>query len=300
MLSPLLISWARGVGFWQLLASKICFCGTLWLAVVGIDLYSVPTFCSSISIVRWHHRSSWELDTVVSHPVADIFALFSRPSSPTIERRQTGINMFRTSSSIPFALRSVPFGLRNVIWYSAPSTSLESSPFSLVGITHAWSIVLLGDNVRLPDEEGSTAREIATNVIPQKRTLFQDIFGKSALSDLSNGPPSPEPQPMTGRPWTGQEVASIFDGPAYLLPPLESLFEPLINTFLKTRSEEADTGRNVELEDEDVDMKEEGGEHVVIRTQLKRRVDRDGLHSFVDLFKLHTVRRMFPPLIRSA
>jgi NET1-associated nuclear protein 1 (U3 small nucleolar RNA-associated protein 17) len=250
-------------------------------------------FCSSTAIVRWHYKSSWELDTVVSHTVADIFALFHRPSSPTNEWRQTRISLFHTSSSIPSSLHSVPFGLRNVVWYSTSSTS-ESSSFSLVGITHAWSVVLLGDSVRLPEEEGSTAREIVADSTLQKRTLFQDIFGKSAFSDFSNEQSSSKPRTTTTRPWSGREAASIFDGPAYLVPPLESLFEPLINSFLKTRPEDTNTtvGGNAEVEDGDADMEEEGGDRVVSRTQPKRVVDRDEIDSFVDLFKMHTVQCM--------
>jgi hypothetical protein len=134
---------------------------------------------------------------------------------------------------------------------------------------------------------------------PQKRTLFQDIFGKSAFSNLSNETRPSKLQPTTAHSRTGREVVGIFDGPAYFMPSLESLFEPLINDFLKTRHEDTKitTQSIAETEDDNVDIEEENGEWSLMRPQRKWIGSREEMDSFVNLFKMHAINGMFPRLL---
>jgi len=160
----------------------------------------------------------------------------------------------------------------------------ENSPDpTFVAITHQWSVVLIGKNLKVA-QEGSTAKEIVQGPSHSGRTLFQDIFGKSAFAE----PPSPrvavEGQSHS---WDEKTAAEILDCPAYLMPPLEQLFEPLINGFLKLRSE--DPVAQV-LPDEDVDMEEEISETVLVRTRRSRPVQPEEMNTFVELFRQHSVK----------
>lgn len=196
--------------------------------------------------------------------------------------------MFNASSCVPVQTRTVPFGIMSVAWYPMASAS---SSFTLVGITQTWSVVLFGDEVQVPEDEGSSAREIVESS-SHKRTLFQDIFGKSAFTELANGPSTSFKTTggVTSR--TGKDIASIFDGPAYLMPPLDSLYGPLMDSFIKIRVEDEGNTASAdapEPEDEDVDMEEESSEPIVVGKQRRRVVSDEEMQLFVDLFKQHSV-----------
>ncbi|KAG2335762.1 hypothetical protein BDR05DRAFT_279932 [Suillus weaverae] len=62
------------------------------------------------------------------------------------------------------------------------------------------------------------------------------MFGAPALTDVSHNVVSSTID--TSLPWKSSETGSFFDAAAYLMPPMESLFEPLINGFLKMRMNE--------------------------------------------------------------
>ncbi|KAJ6621208.1 WD40 repeat-like protein [Mycena sp. CBHHK59/15] len=230
--------------------------------------------------VRWHHKSSGVIQTLISHPRVDTFALILCPS-PTEERPKSGVSLFLVNSPQPSKTVSVPFGVRNVTWYPL----VASSTFSLVAITHDWKVMVLGDNIILPKEEGSISRGITTDASPQRRTLFQDIFGKSAFGETSTL--QPLALSSTARPWTGREGASVFDDAAYLMPPLENLFEPLMKGFLKPRAEEV--AAVPPTIDADVEM-DVDGPAVVTGGDSKRVVDQQELNVLVDLFKGHTLK----------
>ena len=123
----------------------------------------------------------------------------------------------------------------------------------------------------------------------QGKTLFQDIFGSSAFADLSHIPSNvnsnSEPQPVRST----NDVAVLLDAPAYLMPPIESLFEPLIGSFLKLRSK--DDAMHVaegkeQQQDEDVDMAgQSDDEPVTLGDRRKRLVDQKEMDMFVELFR---------------
>lgn len=236
-------------------------------------------------LVRWHYRASSTIDSLVPHPQEDTFALFLRPSSTAPQGTQ--IVIFRPTACVPASIHSVPFGLRGVSWYSLNRTP---SAFSLVGITGEWAVVLLGDRVHLAKEEGSAARGLAAHSAPQQRTLFQDIFGKSAFT-TTPGDQSLQTQPITARLSTSRAVVGMFDGPAYLMPPLETLFDSLMGEFLKQRLDNAPISTEpIQEEDNDVDMDDETGP-IIIGTQSTRVVNRAEIEALVSIFKKHTVKR---------
>jgi NET1-associated nuclear protein 1 (U3 small nucleolar RNA-associated protein 17) len=197
------------------------------------------------------------------------------------------VALFNVNSAQSTRSLSVPFGFRNVAWYPLVS----SSSFSLVGITHDWKVVVLGDNIHIPKDEGSISREIATHSAPQRRTLFQDIFGKSAFGEQASASQSLAPASLS-RPWTGREGAGVFDEAAYLMPPLEKLFEPLMNGFLKPRAAEVSVVPSAITANEDVDMDGEGRTATVSGVEAKRVVDPQEMDAMIDLFRTHTLKGM--------
>ncbi|TFY82077.1 hypothetical protein EWM64_g1935 [Hericium alpestre] len=247
--------------------------------------------------VQWHYRSSLPIDNIVPHPKSEAFiVLYQLPTVSDKANAPTRIALFKPSTPTPSEVHTVPFRLRSVAWYPQPSgQSQEPSSFSLVGITDTWGIVLFGSDVHVPSDEGSTAQALIDGAQgPQKHTLFQDIFGKSAFSDSSNLPPTTVD---TTKPWNGKEIADIFNAPAYLMPSLETMFDPLITSFLKPRptdvDEEAKPGPTAEDgadEDVEMDVDEQDDEVMIVGERQDRIVDWQEMNTFVEVFRQHAVK----------
>jgi NET1-associated nuclear protein 1 (U3 small nucleolar RNA-associated protein 17) len=158
--------------------------------------------------------------------------------------------------------------------------------YTFVGITRDWNVVLFGEETRL-NEEGSTAKEIALISLPSRRSLFQDIFGKSAFADSQVVPALPV-ENLT-RCWTGKEALDAFDSPAYLMPPLGSLYDPIMDGLLKPRPETVHNG-SMGTGDEDVEMDEEDVVAVFADTHRHRMVSREEVDTFIELFRKHSIQ----------
>ncbi|KAJ6604806.1 WD40 repeat-like protein [Mycena vulgaris] len=232
--------------------------------------------------VRWNHKPSGHIRALVSHPREDTFAVV------TEDRAKSKVALFQVNAAQPSKTLVVPFSFRNVTWYP-----FVSSSFSLVAITHDWKVVVLGDNIHLSKEEGTVSREIAADASPQRRTLFQDIFGKSAFGEPASAS-QPSAPASVARPWTGREGTGVFDDAAYLMPPLENLFESVMNGFLKPRVAEAPALPAVIAADDDVDMDGEG-RPALARGDAKRVVDQNEMNAMLDLFKTHTLKAKATP-----
>ena len=174
----------------------------------------------------------------------------------------------------------------------------------MVGITDSWDVVLCGDDVQPHAREGSGARALVSGSHePQKRTLFQDIFGDSALTDR------PIVQQNTvGNPkhWNSKEIANVFDGPAYLIPALDTLFDALMSHFLKLRPSEVEDVPALNLpgdgQDSSMDIDEPPDGPLVHVPRSERVVDAQEMESFIGLFQRYGVkgeRHGFPFMSRS-
>ncbi|KAH8997368.1 WD40 repeat-like protein [Lactarius akahatsu] len=195
------------------------------------------------------------------------FAVFySQPPNSTV-------SIFDSSSSIPSGTYTLPFTLRNIVWYpQSLSKAKVTSTFHLVGITDSWDVVLCGDDAQPLAEEGSCARAIVSGSHePQKRTLFQDIFGDSALT---SAPVRPIVAVSSPKQWNSKEIANVFDGPAYLIPALDTLFDTLMSHFLTPSM--------------DIDEPLEGPPVGVPRPE--RIVDTQEMEAFIELFRHHGVK----------
>lgn len=163
--------------------------------------------------------------------------------------------------------------------------SSNTSSFAFVGVTASWTAVLFGDQMRVSDDDAAGPRNLVNAAPVTKNTLFQDLFGKIALSDstLSNSAAV-----HAGSTWKGKEVEKIFETPAYLLPPLGSLFDPLIDEFLALRSATepvADEDGNAD-DDKDAEMAEEGSQaQILVGNRLERIVGRAEMVTMIELFQ---------------
>jgi NET1-associated nuclear protein 1 (U3 small nucleolar RNA-associated protein 17) len=160
-----------------------------------------------------------------------------------------------------------------------------------VGVTNKYSVVLFGDDISAPATEGSRANTIVGGAaLGQRKTLFQDIFGASAFADLSHVPPHVDSNsvvPPSALPRSDNDVPVLLDSPAYLMPPIGSLYEPIMESFLKPRSQEDDIHLVEGIEqDEDVEMAEQSDdEPVTVRGRQERLVDQKEMDLFVKLFQ---------------
>ena len=198
--------------------------------------------------------------------------------------------LFRPGSAIPFRTCTVPFGIRNATWYSLVGPTTVD--FNLVGVTDSWSVALFGDNVRSPSslDGASTTQIIGDAFLPRRNTLLQDIFGKSAFDDVTLPTVSVETSAFVSREGK-QAVTSFFDTPAHIMPPLGTMFDSVMQTFLTPRStakdSEGDT-KQVERDDEvmdvDVDPVPEGDTPFIVGNTT-RVVDEREMHEFVEIFK---------------
>lgn len=254
--------------------------------------YSFPALFVLItgSSVRWHHKATSKIDSVISHPHDETFALFHHDDTPSSSPRSTRISLFSPSSPTPHASHTLPFALLNLAWYRPPSPSPSTTSYTLVGITHTWSVVLFGDDARAPDDEGASARSLSAPG-SEKRTLFQDIFGKAAFAaDRSN---EPSTAAAAHKSKSKDAAASIFDAPAYLMPPLETLFDPLMKGFLKPRAaDEARGADDARGADEDVAMEVEVEVEgpLVLGGQQRRVVDAAEIGALTELFRAHAIK----------
>lgn len=218
------------------------------------------------------------IEKVVPHPKEASFAVFCS-STIVDEEHRTRISIFLASSNTPTSIRALPFGLRNVVW-----ASFNSRPgFNLVGITHSWRAVTIGDSEQTLTEDGLTAKAMNNHSQQlQRRTLFQDIFGASAFASVSSD------TPQTASLQRKDKIHDVFDTPAYLAPSFDFLFEPLIKSFLTPRPSEPiimdDTVENDT--DEDIVMEEEQGAVTSVLSGHPSRTPHPGeMEAFTKLFR---------------
>ncbi|KAI0715399.1 WD40 repeat-like protein [Earliella scabrosa] len=244
--------------------------------------------------LRWRYHSSTSIERLSPHPTEEQLAVIERvPSSRAGDAPTTRVLVFHSGSSTPTSIRTLPFQLRAVVAVP-PSGFFPTDPtgFTLVGITTSWSVVVFGDDVQLPEEEGASAQGIMQDAAVGKRTLFHDIFGASAFADLATAPGPSTASTSSSQPWKGKEVSEIFDAPAHLLPPLETLFDAVMDGFLTARPSdegalEEDAGADEEM---DVDEPLDEGARPLKSAPLDRVVDRQEMSGFVELFMQHAIK----------
>jgi NET1-associated nuclear protein 1 (U3 small nucleolar RNA-associated protein 17) len=186
--------------------------------------------------------------------------------------------------------------LRNIVWYPQSfSKAKVTSAFHVVGITDSWDVVLCGDDVQPLAGEGSGARAlVSSSQEPPKRTLFRDIFGDSALTSAPVRPIVQRDAVGNPKHWNSKEIANVFDGPAYLIPTLDTLFDSLMSHFLTLRpSEDADypaPDLPGDGNDSSMDIDEPTDGPLVGVPRHERVVDAQEMDSFIGLFQQYGLK----------
>ncbi len=165
----------------------------------------------------------------------------------------------------------------------------------MVGITDSWDVVLCGDDVQPLAGEGTGARALVSgSQEPHKRTLFQDIFGDSALTSAPVHPIVQQKAVGNPKHWNNKEIANVFDGPAYLIPALDSLFDTLMSHFLTLRPSEDEDSPAPDLpgdgKDSSMDIDEPLDDPPVGVPRPERVVDAQEMEAFIGLFRHHGVK----------
>ncbi|EIN13954.1 WD40 repeat-like protein [Punctularia strigosozonata HHB-11173 SS5] len=235
----------------------------------------------------WHRRSSSPIDGIVTHPHRTQFAALHRLQSPN-GTPWTKAAIFDASSANPIAHRKLPFQLRNVTWnnLSASSLSPRTSGFTLVGITSDWGVVVFGDDVHIEAKRAFDAT-IGFGSPGQVRTLFQDIFGAAAFTPDADPPSISDASSLEAR-WSSKEAVSLVDGPSYLMPPFQAIFNPLIDTLLRHRHDDVPVEERSHEQDEADDNSVEEW-RLTSSSHVERFVDNDELDMLIALFRNHAI-----------
>lgn len=175
---------------------------------------------------------------LMSHPYHDTFITIH---STVPDSTSSSVTLFRVTSPTPLMEYTLPFGILNIAFYQ-PSLPL-SSDFSLVALTHKYGVVVMGDNFILPEDPGASAKALQRGPAAPRRSLFEEMFGVPAVTGLLNSNERiQEPATDLGSgggvvvPWRSSDTTNFFDAPSHLMPPIETFFEPLIDSFLRLRT----------------------------------------------------------------
>lgn len=128
--------------------------------------------------------------------------------------------------------------------------------------------------------DNELAKTVNFDSQPQKKTIFQDIFGVSAFQAHSTEPG------QTISNYRKDTNGGVFNDPVYMAPSLDSSFDSFIGSFLVLRPAEVKvtTDKQEDLIEEDVIMDE--GE-TVSTAQASRIPGLGEINTFIHLFKSH-------------
>jgi NET1-associated nuclear protein 1 (U3 small nucleolar RNA-associated protein 17) len=87
------------------------------------------------------------------------------------------------------------------------------------------------------------------------------------------------------------DIASLFDKQAYLMPPIESMFDSILDSFLQTRISEPLVVLEDEAgeQDEDIEMDVVDETPILSDPRQRRVVGEDEMNQFIDIFRRHAV-----------
>jgi NET1-associated nuclear protein 1 (U3 small nucleolar RNA-associated protein 17) len=229
----------------------------------------------TINTVAWQCNTPLQIDQVVPHKKDAAFAV-CHLSEIKDEDRHTKVSIFTVSSSTPTSIRSLPFGLRTVVW--APF--LNDSGFNLVAITHSWKAVVFGDSQHSFKDKTLSPNGLNLGHQPQRQSIFQDIFGVSAFASV----------PLTETPSLrhANSPQEILHKPAYSTPPLNELFDSLIKSFLTDRPPDTivDEEQNPEdFEDADIQDEQPAGVPLITSRHHSRSANPGEMETFTKLFR---------------
>lgn len=210
----------------------------------------------------------------------DHFALIqdlpSTSTSSSAPSFTTTITTLGVSSNRPIEQRTLPFLLRQYVTWSYSR--------SIIAITCDGGLIHAGENASRPGEESSEAKPLGS--VAEEPSLFQDIFGKSALVDhlLPNQPPkssiSNNKSTESGVDW------ALLDAPSHLLPPVHTLFVPLMESMSRWNGNARDEA--VDAYEQEKDAQDEMAiepSGTASSTRTTREITAEEIDAFTDFFR---------------
>ncbi|KAI6136342.1 WD40-repeat-containing domain protein [Pisolithus sp. B1] len=220
--------------------------GRFLAAVGGVDLVVWNVMSRS---VLWHVKNDRPCDTLLPHPHRDAFVtIHSSHSTPA----HAVVTIFRVRSPVRQMEHTLPFALRNVIWYPQSYSPTNSESFSLVGLTHDYSVVLMGDDVDPQDKRPIPFKTLQKGQSVPRKSLFEEMFGVPVIPNesLQHSRDRTAANPGPVLPWRSSETATFFDAPSHLIPPIHTFFESLVDGFLTLRVTDEERREELDVQEE--------------------------------------------------
>lgn len=248
------------------------------------------------SSVKWHKVYNETVDKIVSLPDRNSLAILRktpafgggpRGSNASRSKPTTLIDEVDPSSAETLKTYSVPYGIREALAVrtaAAVAAITTSTPPRLVAISDSFDAFEIGTSaadVAAALESSTTAtatNEASTSRVGdtaqslralgvKRRTLFDDLFGsverERHIDELL--PPTTTQLQQSRKP--NKNLFTIFDTPAHLLPPVQSIFDDVLKTILpparpvgdddddqSTQLQQQQQVTDIDQEDGDVDM----------------------------------------------
>ncbi|KAH6917000.1 WD40-repeat-containing domain protein [Coprinopsis sp. MPI-PUGE-AT-0042] len=169
--------------------------------------------------VLWTFPSKSTVDFTLAHTNKSSFAVFLVPKTEA-GAVETNVYTFDVTSPEPRSVLSLPFALRNVV---STGSKPGSKSFNLIGLTRDSRIVMIDHETPGTPSTHALSLKFQTG----KPTVFHDMFGRT-LAEPLEGPTKPSAGPTAH----DSLIGDVFRHPSHLLPPVSSLFEPVIASFL--------------------------------------------------------------------
>ena len=250
-------------------------------------------------LVCWHFAEALRRPLLCAHPENDYFVLIR--STGDAYSKQVSQNhvacVFGISSPSPLRTRVLPGELASVKWDSATEAPSAPDGFSLVGLTTDGIVVALGDEIN--STENVVTENASLSSVPvamtSRPTLFEHIFGESAIQTIAQSVPSIKP-PKPRIPAHIHFNLEPLEGPSHLLPPMDTLFDSLIQGFIGSRSENVSSTQPKEkasiVETDDIEVDNET-ENSLLPLPSRRQVDDEELDAFTEFFKAQSLTSMY-------
>jgi NET1-associated nuclear protein 1 (U3 small nucleolar RNA-associated protein 17) len=202
---------------------------------------------------------------------------------------ETLFTTFTPVSKDPVNNKRVPFALRQCILWE--DDLIDNSEPSYVGIIPGGELIHIGDQVPNYSKDDRESRPLdGVNAgEPGQPTLFQDLFGKSAILDYDTTVDKNSHKSRVGTDTQANLSSkddfdwSLLEGPSHLLPSIQTLFNPLMESMFRTNVRAKPENVQKDL-DNDVEMA------TIVPEERSagdkgRRVSEEEMNTLIDLFR---------------
>ncbi len=152
-----------------------------------------------------------------------------------VNAADTRVSIWDPTSSSPLSTRKLPFALSAMSWGQLQTEGVTSpSDLQFIALGGPRSLPYrIGENVA-PLVQPIKALRPGQSVEEIKRTtIWEEMFGKGSLGDLPTDVHVKSVDELSARAIEKRSrYSTVFDGPAYTLPPVDLLFDKFLDDFL--------------------------------------------------------------------